>query len=273
MNCSEFKHIIQNPESIDAVRTQQLEDVITEFPYFQSARAIQLKGLNKINSYKYNPTLKKTAAYTIDRKVLFDFITSPVFINKTIKEVELLEDIEIIDAETIQVLHKKITETVSTKSTTIEPTIIKEIETEETSQKGTEILEIGKPIQFSSTEPHSFNEWMQLISQKPISRQENTENNVKKHSDTEEKFNLIDKFIESNPKIKPVDKNAKNIDFTIEGSTENESIMTETLAKVYLEQKKYENAIKAYRILCLKYPEKSGFFADRIKAIKILQRN
>ena len=49
--------------------------------------------------------------------------------------------------------------------------------------------------------------------------------------------------------------------------------MTETLAKVYLEQKKYDSAIKAYHILSLKYPEKSGFFADRIKAIKILQRN
>jgi hypothetical protein len=48
--------------------------------------------------------------------------------------------------------------------------------------------------------------------------------------------------------------------------------MTETLAKVYLEQKKYENAIKAYHILSLKYPKKSGFFADRIKAIKILQK-
>jgi hypothetical protein len=49
--------------------------------------------------------------------------------------------------------------------------------------------------------------------------------------------------------------------------------MTETLARVYIEQKKYNNAIKAYRILSLKYPEKSGFFANRIKAIKILQRN
>ena len=47
--------------------------------------------------------------------------------------------------------------------------------------------------------------------------------------------------------------------------------MTETLAKVYLEQNKYENAIKAYKILSLKYPEKSGFFADQIKRIRTLQ--
>jgi len=110
---------------------------------------------------------------------------------------------------------------------------------------------------------------MQLISQKPIVREENQ---ARKFEKIEEKFNLIDKFIELNPKIKPVDKNVINIDVTNESTTENESLMTETLAKVYLEQKKYENAIKAYRILILKYPEKSGFFADRIKAIKKLQK-
>jgi hypothetical protein len=49
--------------------------------------------------------------------------------------------------------------------------------------------------------------------------------------------------------------------------------MTETLARVYLEQKKYQKAIQAYEILILKYPEKSIFFADRIQNIKILQQN
>lgn len=50
-------------------------------------------------------------------------------------------------------------------------------------------------------------------------------------------------------------------------------LMTETLAKVYLEQKKYTKAIQAYEILILKYPEKSSFFADRINEIKNLQQN
>ena len=47
--------------------------------------------------------------------------------------------------------------------------------------------------------------------------------------------------------------------------------MTETLAKVYLEQKKYKKAIQAFKILSLKYPEKSGFFADRIRAVEKIQ--
>ncbi len=49
--------------------------------------------------------------------------------------------------------------------------------------------------------------------------------------------------------------------------------MTETLARVYMEQKKYAKAIQAYEILILKYPEKSVFFADRISEIKDLQQN
>ena len=49
--------------------------------------------------------------------------------------------------------------------------------------------------------------------------------------------------------------------------------MTETLARVYLEQKNYKKAIQAYKILILKNPEKSGFFADQIRAIEKLQEN
>ena len=54
---------------------------------------------------------------------------------------------------------------------------------------------------------------------------------------------------------------------------ETESLMTETLARIYVEQKNYDKAIQSYQILSLKYPEKSGFFADQIKRIQILQKN
>ena len=65
----------------------------------------------------------------------------------------------------------------------------------------------------------------------------------------------------------------KSISISVTENKQDSSLMTETLAKVYLEQKKYENAIQAYRILSLKYPEKSGFFADQIKRVQILQKH
>ena len=264
MNLSEFTSLLKKPQNIDALKTQQLEAIVNEFPYFQSARAIQLKGLNQTNSYKYNAALKKTATYTINRNVLFNFITTPLFFNKKTQSAKLLNDIDVFDTEAIQSLHKKISHTQPLENTTQKQAL-------ETSEKAQEILQIGTPIPFNSQEAHSFNEWMQLTAQKPIVR-----TSVKKDLATKTlptKTNLIDTFIETNPKISPLDKNTVNTSAQPKDSHDHKSFMTETLAKVYLEQHKYENAIKAYRILSLKYPEKSGFFADQIKAIKILQKN
>ena len=47
--------------------------------------------------------------------------------------------------------------------------------------------------------------------------------------------------------------------------------MTETLAEILVEQKKYKKAIQAYNILILNNPEKNSFFASQIEKIKELQ--
>ena len=44
--------------------------------------------------------------------------------------------------------------------------------------------------------------------------------------------------------------------------------MTETLAKIYVKQQKFKEALYAYRILSLKYPEKSSLFANQIKKLQ-----
>lgn len=50
---------------------------------------------------------------------------------------------------------------------------------------------------------------------------------------------------------------------------EDDDLMTETLANIYADQEHFEKAIKAFKKLQLKYPEKSSYFAGRIKEIKI----
>lgn len=260
MNTNDFTYLLNKPQVINEKQTQTLEEVLSEFPFFQSARALYLKGLYNQDSYRYNYELKKTAANTQDRTILFEFITSNEFKtlqkNHIVEQEEIISNIYVNDVEFIAV-----TESENSKEEVLEtPTIEEE-------------LEIGKPLQFENneSEKHSFSEWLQLTQFAPIEREE--EKTEESENKKDGKFDLIDKFIENNPKISPA-KETVAVPTNIKKSNEEPShLMTETLAKIYLEQKKYQRAIQAYEILILKYPEKSSFFADRIENIKKLQQN
>ncbi len=281
MNVTDFTFLINKPDAINEKQTDALGRVLDEFPYFQSARALRLKGLFNENSFRYNYALKVTGSHTTDRTVLFDFITSDTFvaIQKGLYDKKILEllDISVANYEVIKPeipLEPKINILEQSILTTIKGT--SSIEEESTTKLAKENLEIGKPLGFSQDEKHSFQEWLQLSRTQPIIREKETLTRLETaplEDDKKKKAELIDKFIEASPKISPLKQSSESSVFIDLNKSDNSYIMTETLARVYLEQKKYQRAIQAYEILILKYPEKSSFFADRISDIKILQQN
>src|SRR5690554_6196423 len=306
MNVQDFTYLLQNPEKlVSPVQTNQLEDILAEYPYFQAARAMHLKGLKNLNSFKYNNALKVTAAYTADRDILFDLITSKDFLQNTIADSISGKSAPLNDTETIS--EEIVSEFREEKSlipisgdepwprtakdadhildpglfASKDPKIDKSLS--EDKKKAEEILELGKPLPFSKKEKYSFAEWLQLTSTQPIKRETApeispisdrtiaTKPSHRKSEQKTKKFQLIDQFIKTNPKIVPT-QNIPKIDIKDSSTFDKNELMTATLAKVYLEQKKYKKVIQAYRILSLKYPEKSSFFADRIKAVEKLQQ-
>ncbi len=106
------------------------------------------------------------------------------------------------------------------------------------------------------TEKYSFLDWFDVIND-DIPR-------------VDKKFDLIDEFIKNSPKIKIDNKSEVKSSFKTDQKIKDE-LITETLAKIYVKQKKFNKAIKAYEILSLKYPKKSSFFADQINDIKKLK--
>lgn len=91
-------------------------------------------------------------------------------------------------------------------------------------------------------------------------------------SKIDEKINLIESFID-NKADRIIEDNDKEYKFSFnKNDKDNPELVTETLAKILTNQKKYKKAIKAYRILSLKYPKKSSFFADHIRKIKKLDK-
>ncbi len=288
MNVSDFKKLLQDPSTILSPReTRELEAILEEYPYFQAARALHLKGLKNLESYKYNTALKLTAAHTTDREILFDYITSKEFDQNHIansimgrettltdkqtisEEIEPNPDAAVILGETDE---SPLPQNIQHAEKILDPKLFDnklpaKASTEENSPE--KQLELGKPLAFTKGEKHSFTEWLQLAQKKPI---EKSADDPQESLDKKKKFALLDKFIENNPKIVPKEDAEVRIDIKESSKIDSNELMTETLAKVYLEQKKYKKAVQAYKILSLKYPEKSGFFADQIKAVKKLQK-
>ena len=278
MNTNDYINLLNNSKAINDKQTLILETIVQEFPFYQSARALYLKGLYNQESFRYNYELKKTAAYTTDRSVLFDFVTSDdfkIFQQEVYDKYQAeIQNIIVADFELVQVeegLNVELNR-ISTNQKNIRTEFVANEELKTQNEIVEAELQIGKPLHFEKNETHSFSEWLQLSKISPIVRDEE-EKQPEVSSELEKKFDLIEKFIELNPKI-PQAKDSTSIPANVAKSNEMpSSIMTETLAQIYLEQKKYTKAIQAYDILILKYPEKSSFFADRIKNIKILQQN
>ena len=260
MNISDLIYLLNKPEATNEKQTIALENVVLQYPYFQAARALHLKGLFNQESFRYNYELKKTAAYTTDRTILFEFITSENFVTIQQEKIDAIQKY-ILDID----VH-------ATEQVTAETNSTDDKEDKEVIKTSEEKLEIGAPLSFSKSEKHSFQEWLQLTKLNPIQRDQ-LENSPNFEAEKQKKIALIDKFIEANPKIPPIKDNGNTSENNIKSVEEPTHLMTETLAKVYLEQKKYTKAIQAYEILILKYPEKSSFFADQINEIKNLQQN
>ena len=305
MQLQDLTYLLQHPEAITSSQTEALAKKIKQYPYFQPLHALYLRGLKQKDSYKYNNTLKVTAAHTTDRSVLFDYITSETFnqneISQQIKQTtEYIKSISVKEVDDISV-NKSVTiddalkEHIKATEGVLDPQLFKAREKPERiieeevpkiedsiisvdvkNIKPDDKLNIGKPLEFDKTESHSFAEWLKITSFKPIVRsyeEQQPQIEIKDKSPIQNKLDIIDKFISDNPKIKPVAHYQPKPKLINNDEDISDSLMTETLARIYLEQKNYNKAIQSYKILSLKYPEKSSFFADQLKLIVELKDN
>ena len=91
MKVEKIIELINNPQAISSTDVSALDSMLLKHPYFQSGQLLLAKGLLNTVSIRYNRQLKTAAAYSLDRKKLFNLIT----LNRISKnEHKVIEEVE-----------------------------------------------------------------------------------------------------------------------------------------------------------------------------------
>ncbi|MFN8240636.1 MAG: hypothetical protein U0X39_07770 [Bacteroidales bacterium] len=350
MNRNEFINIIRDPGLNDRHIMGEVRELVSLFPWFQSAHLLLLKNLHDSGDVRFGTQLRQSAIHVADREVLYYLLLKKNSIEKDSTQKgegentmvgENPEDlatgqteytgntVKTISEEPFNLTGLPVTESLAGKvvpearmdDTDQTPTVIDEARNSQDMITGLEnertVTEPGSPparnedfrvevaAQSSTDESASVvlvidtdgnhieetftymdpsisleDEQFDLLE---LDENEDFESIDIKGDVTATPVNqgkdrkkiqseLIDKFIEANPRIEPVRirEDVKLPDIAERFTEERTGLVSETLAKIYISQGYYSRAIDIYEKLSLKYPEKSSYFATQIEKVKAL---
>jgi len=250
----EIAHLINHPEQLDRETLYELRSMLALYPYFQTARLLMLQNLYLLHDPSFDEKLRRAAIYITDRKVIFQMIEAAHYRLKTLKK----EDAE-IEMPQLQTPMERDSRTLSLIDNFLESLPKEEEEPQEkkTKRKPTPADAAVDYVAYlleseSDDERQQTQEAPQLIGQ-----------------------NLIDTFIENdkgkivlnpNPILTP------DIEPTLEKEEKGpeEDYYTEALARIYIKQGRYLQALEIIKRLCLDNPKKNAYFADQIRFLEKL---
>ena len=83
MNKEEFYNFLSNPVLLSNITENDIDDIITEFPYFQTAYTLKAKVLSNKKSIKFDNQIKTTSLYALNRRLLYEYINTNYFEKNT----------------------------------------------------------------------------------------------------------------------------------------------------------------------------------------------
>jgi hypothetical protein len=272
-----YLKFLQQPSSLNEAELEQVRSLTKRFGYLQSAWT--LRWLNATDTHEKQEALHHAAALTYDRTILLQLQKDPsieidtaVLDTKALQLIEESEPLEDHELEGVTLSENRVAQFVTEAKSGFDMDLDEIQVTPRIPVPETLNFEIDGSIEQKDAPPQStqktFADWMKLM----VSGNAEglTEHHIE-NQDKQRKFDMLDKFIQDKPKIKadPSFDSEFEVDDTI--YFDYKEMATETLAQLLFNQKKYGKAIKAYKALMVKIPEKSSFFADQIRKAKALK--
>jgi hypothetical protein len=243
MTCTELYNLMENPALLSEKTLPGLKQLTEDYPYFSAARMLYLKNLALTEDLRLKIELKRMAVHVPDRLKLFLLLEGDRYKRPVAPE----------PAETkrkggqFELVEKFL------------------------SEKGLTEDQASVMPAYAPASTIDYTYW--LLTENP---QAEAPSAARLH-----RQDLIDTFLESDGvrlRRRPIGGTAGNAgnepNLTTSKTPENASAetpyFTETLANIYIRQRRYEKALEIIRTLSLKYPEKNTYFAGQIRFLEKL---
>lgn len=304
MNKETFNQLVKDPSAVNPKHKTELAQLVASFPYASNLKLLHLSALLNDSDIHFERELKKTTCYITDRRVLRKIIQqssnkSEYIIEESIAPLKIvqteittdsqdtIEDLTLekvsipiekdikTPVQTIEVDQKKTISVIPELNEQIIASAVNasisleadEIETPEETVKQTKVVVSEKVVD----DKKSFLDWIGEKNNLPIEKEPISDPKAEERIEFRKKAeDLINQFIVDQPRINVKKEFFSPGNMAKKSIEDHDTIVTETLAKVYATQGNNSKAISTYEQLILKFPEKKSYFASLIKDLKLI---
>lgn len=239
----EITGLINHPERMDRDTLYELRSTLALYPYFQTARLLMIQNLYLLHDSSFDEELRRAAIYITDRKALFNLVEAAHYqLRSTAND-------------------KQQTKEIGSENRTMAliDTFLDSIPTE--NEEGQE-KQKRRPTPADATvdyvayllENEADNGFLNDGPQ--MQGQDLIDNFLQK----EQGRILLNELKDEEPSTAPV----------IEEEPAEEEFFTETLARIYIKQGRYQKALDIIQRLSINFPQKNAYFADQIRFLEKL---
>ena len=245
----ELTRLINHPDEMDRDTLYELRSLLALYPYFQTARLLMLQNLYLLHDPTFDEELRRASIYITDRKVLFRLIEAAHYKLQPQKKASEAapKDNDSKDSRTISLIDNF-----------LETIPVEEEENTDGQHKKRKPTPADAAVDYVAY----------LLESEEDEKDEESTPQLKGQS-------LIDNFIEQDRGkivLSEVPEFVPQInDGTDEGGKEGEDgFFTETLARIYIKQGRYNKALDILRRLNANSQQKNTFIADQIRFLEKL---
>ena len=236
--------LINHPEQMDRDTLYELRSQLALHPYFQTVRLLMLQNLYLLHDPSFDEELRRAAVYITDRRKLFNMVEAAHYQLRTTANNQLPVPNKQDESRTMALID----------------TFLDSIpeENEEKNKKGRR-----RPTPKDATVDYVA----YLL--------ENEGNETEEDAPQMQGQDLIDHFLQEEQGRILLNELKDEEELTgtpviKEEEEEEEEYFTETLARIYIKQGRYQKALDIIQRLSNNFPEKNAYFADQIRFLEKL---